>query len=293
MHLHARKARVTQVLVVLVALLPAGRAGGTEPTLERAESAFAALDYVQAIEIADAVLARGRNGPDAVRRAYALLGQANAVTGQDQQAKRSFRMLLALQPDFRLPPTTSPKVRKPLTEVLADWAGRPGLSVGHRTPQAAPHDQPLRLQVLVVEDPLTMVAAAAVSWKLPGGSSWSTLRAEGRKRDYTLLVPLPVEGARPGTLSYYVELLDENNNVLLRKGDPGSPLEVRLTGAAAPGPAAPGPSPPASTPWYKRWWVWTIAGVLVAGATTAAVVVTTRPDSTQIELGWEVKGAQQ
>jgi hypothetical protein len=34
------------------------------------------------------------------------------------------------------------------------------------------------------------------------------------------------------------------------------------------------PPPPAPQPWYSRWWVWTIAGVAVAGSVTAAVLAT-------------------
>jgi hypothetical protein len=34
------------------------------------------------------------------------------------------------------------------------------------------------------------------------------------------------------------------------------------------------PLPPPDSPWYKRWWVWTAAGVVVAGTVTAILVTT-------------------
>jgi hypothetical protein len=40
-------------------------------------------------------------------------------------------------------------------------------------------------------------------------------------------------------------------------------------------PPAPAP-PPARRRWYSRWWVWTIAGAVVAGSVTAAVLATRR-----------------
>ena len=43
------------------------------------------------------------------------------------------------------------------------------------------------------------------------------------------------------------------------------------------------PVPPAAsveTPLYKKWWLWTIVGVVVAGGVTAAAVVATRVDET-------------
>jgi hypothetical protein len=38
--------------------------------------------------------------------------------------------------------------------------------------------------------------------------------------------------------------------------------------------ALPPPPPPAAVRWYTRWWVWTAAGIVVAGAVTAAVLAT-------------------
>lgn len=45
-------------------------------------------------------------------------------------------------------------------------------------------------------------------------------------------------------------------------------------------PPPPPPPPPApATPWYKRWWVWTLVGVVVIGGTTAGIVAATRDGS--------------
>jgi hypothetical protein len=31
--------------------------------------------------------------------------------------------------------------------------------------------------------------------------------------------------------------------------------------------------------WFQKWWVWTIAGAVVAGGTTTAVILTQRPSA--------------
>jgi hypothetical protein len=36
------------------------------------------------------------------------------------------------------------------------------------------------------------------------------------------------------------------------------------------------PEPELRTPWYGKWWVWTVAGVVAAGAGTTAAVLATR-----------------
>jgi hypothetical protein len=44
--------------------------------------------------------------------------------------------------------------------------------------------------------------------------------------------------------------------------------------------APPPPPPRRRTPWYGRWWVWSIAGVVVAGSVTAAILAT-RPQTSE------------
>jgi hypothetical protein len=43
--------------------------------------------------------------------------------------------------------------------------------------------------------------------------------------------------------------------------------------------APPKPVQTPATPWYKKWWVWTLVGVVVIGGTTAGIVAATRDGS--------------
>lgn len=40
---------------------------------------------------------------------------------------------------------------------------------------------------------------------------------------------------------------------------------------------------PQRQPWYSRWWVWTIAGVVVAGAAVATALALTLPDESDLD----------
>lgn len=62
-------------------------------------------------------------------------------------------------------------------------------------------------------------------------------------------------------------------------------LEPSADEATPVAPIAPAPSAPAraDTPVYKRWWLWTIVGVVVAGAATGTAIALTRDRSTRYE----------
>ena len=60
--------------------------------------------------------------------------------------------------------------------------------------------------------------------------------------------------------------------------------QVGVPGAALPRHTAP-PKRAVATPWYRRWWVWTLAGVVVVGATvTTTVLLTREPEQRPWEL---------
>jgi hypothetical protein len=275
----------TCLLVFALSIVLSGTAAA-EPTLLRAEQEYGALDYAKAAATAHAVLDRGGNDLAMLRRIYALLGQSLAITGATEEAKRFFQQLLALQPDYKLPSGASPKIRAPLAAVLADWAGRPGLTAAHRPPAGVSDNDPLVLKVTVIEDPLKMVHAARVTYQLPGKKTSSSVKVEGRGPDLVAAIPLPALNVQPGELSYRMELLDRSGNILFSKGTPAAPLTVVVTARTAG--AAPAGAEAAGTPWYKRWWVWTIAGAVVAGAATAVVVTSATPDASKVALEWEV-----
>jgi tetratricopeptide (TPR) repeat protein len=67
---------------------------------------------------------------------------------------------------------------------------------------------------------------------------------------------------------------------------PPAPVEPPAPApATAPAPAEPAPSaaltatapPPAHTPVYKKWWLWTVVGVVVAGAVVGGALAATLP----------------
>lgn len=95
---------------------------------------------------------------------------------------------------------------------------------------------------------------------------------------------LPSEEVREPGLEYYIQAIDSAGNIA-RQGFPFSPLEVIVSAASPEGQQEDfterifpeqergvGLKTEETTakPWYKKWWVWTIAGAVAIGAAAAA-----------------------
>lgn len=108
-----------------------------------------------------------------------------------------------------------------------------------------------------------------------------TMMAHAGENVYRATLPAELIGG--GGLEYYLEAKDGSGNTA-RRGAAATPLII-VAGTPGPAPpaqvetddAAPQPTDGLRTEagaseqsWYQKWWVWTLAGVVVAGVAAAA-----------------------
>ena len=226
------------------------------------------LEHLAAFETAEAIAALNdakRQGPyrhaDHVRL-YEALGTAQAYAGNNVLANEAFDQLLILSPGHAISYTLSPKVTF-LFERARRRAGEP--------PQLLiswPRDQ-------VVSDPTAIeidssrastMRHARLHYRRKGDQSWFwadyELPAPG---DFAtaVLPPLDADATSPQVMQMFAVGFDAAGNEVGRWGHPLRPRELSLRY-----------DPP--SPWYERWWVWTIAGVVIATGTGIAVFAATR-----------------
>ena len=114
-------------------------------------------------------------------------------------------------------------------------------------------------------------------YRVKGESSYFRITMRSKGGGFYSAV-IPKEYASESGVEYYIQASDQTGNVALR-GFAGEPLLM----AVAPVPSAPvvetpkGKEEPLFTtgepilkPWYKKWWVWTIAVAIAGGAAAAA-----------------------
>ncbi len=254
---------------------PAAPAVDPYATLNPAELLAAArlkladLEYEEVARLAGRLLERPDLTDEQRGETCWLQANALAVMGDMLGAEKSLRLLLQLQPDFSLPPDTTPKVVAVLSKVQLEeraireqrqqalratlvatlaLEGGPGRAVG---------GAPLAFD-FTVTDPQGAARAVRIHFRRPGDPGFSSLALSAAPDGaWTGAIPgeaLVNDGGM--TLNYYVQVLDAAGEPLLERGAAAAPLSLEV----APGRIV------AATPFYRSVWFWSA----VAGVTAAA-----------------------
>jgi hypothetical protein len=231
-----------------------------DDSLAQARKAVAESDYVAARPALTAALDAGGRGPDELAEIYRLTGIVAAALGDARAAGDAFTHLLVLAPKATLPDGTSPKITRPF-----DAAARYVASHGMLEVKLETRAGPPAITLVVVSDPLNMVATAHVVFTVDGGAERSQDAEVGSDRTE---VTLPA-GRR---IDARIAALDVHGNHLVDIGSRDVPVVI-VGEPPPPVVVVPAPPPPplvvraAPRPVYARWWPYAAAGALALGAT--------------------------
>lgn len=227
--------------------------------LAQARQAVDQSDYVSARPALVAALRAGGHGPDEVAEIYRLTGIVEAALGDAKAATEAFTRLLALSPKAALPAGTSPKIKRPFDAAARFIADHAALEVKSETSARPP-----AITLVVVSDPLSMIAQARAVFVVDGGPE-VTRDAEVTERTE---IALP-NGHRIDTR---LAALDSYGNRLAEIGSKAVPIVIV---GDAPPPAVAAPAPvvrapvavhAAPRPLYLRWWPYAAATAVFSGA---------------------------
>jgi len=231
-------------------------------SLADARKAVDGSDYPTAEPLLQAALEEGHAGPAELAEIYKLTGIVEAALGNTASAQAAFSRWLALEPKGALPAGTSPKLMRPFTVAQDQAKKRGALEV-----KAETNDNPPAVTLVVVSDPMKMVAGAKVHFSVDRGRE-QTLAADGTRR-------VTIELGNGKRIDLRVVAVDEHGNRLAELGSKDVPIVITKDDKVVVDrrdrdmlrkrpQATPAPSEP--RPWYFQWWTWGIA----AGVTTLA-----------------------
>jgi hypothetical protein len=256
-------------LAVLALALIEGTARADD-ALARARRAVATSDYVAARTELAAARDAGDHSPDDTAAIYRLTGIVEAALGNSDAATTAFIQLLALTPGATMSAGTSPKIRQPFDDAVRFLAGRAPLQVRTETRAAPP-----AISLIVVSDPVGMVARVRVVYAIDRGAERITDARASRRTD----IALPAGGridARVIALDTYgnrlVELGSKDAPITILGASPARPVPGDVTALTAVSSSAMAPrdasiTARAARPIYLRWWPYAVATGVSAGVT--------------------------
>jgi hypothetical protein len=291
-----------RLFVLFGMIVPALAWAGGE--FDDATQLFRKQEYGKVQQTAERVLKSAEAGPKELVEAYRWQGLALAAQGKTAEAVQAFRRLLAIEPGYKLPKGTSPKLTAPFFQAAGMARDSGGILLLHQPPEAGKSLGGQVLEVAVKTDPLGMIKTMRLRYWTAGGAPELVVQPINGPGKVGFQLPLGFDAKEA---SYSFEALNEAGGVLAQAGGAGNVfhLQVKTEAVAAPpwvAPAGGGTTPPAklnldqpvskqpepvatttdndsgekkssrATPWYKTWWFWTVVGVAVAGAAAGTTV---------------------
>lgn len=228
-------------------------AGDAPKQLDTGAQAIASQD-IDAIKLAvDAAEKAGPLDYASNVRLWEERGIGLAYGDDDPGAKTAFDMMLALDPGHVLSYRLSPKATLVFEEVRKAPQPAPAVDVNWQRGQKV--GDPLPIDIEVVSDRKKFLDHATLFVR-ERGDRWHAADLTLTK-DKTIVLPA-IHADKPVSLELYLRAYDAHDNEVLTWADAQHPRELPLRY-----------EPP--TPWYRKWWVWAIAGSAVALGTGITV----------------------
>jgi hypothetical protein len=241
-------------------------AAGGRTSLEQAAKALADFRAEEAIAALERAKQEGPYERQDYIRLYELLGIAYGYLDKNEDALRAFDMLLALDAGRAISYTLSPKVTFLFEQARSKAAERPPPAIDLGWPLGLLVDEPIPIDIEVLSDPLTFLRKARIFTRVKGSPEYRAADVSLPVSGQHLQVEIPPQAAGstgPELVDIYLVATDDRGNEVYQWGAPNRPREIPLRWA-----------PP--DPWYGKWWIWAIAGTVVAAGASAAVFAATR-----------------
>jgi hypothetical protein len=266
-------ASLTLSLTVVCAAPPA--AAEASDAIDRARELFRSFEYDEAVEVLEDVVTDPTGTAVSRVQAYELIGAIRVLQNRQEPAREAFSRLLALDPGHQIDdPDIPPRVTK-LFRAVHDGGVEPAApALDLRVPPDPPADERLDLEVVASGD-AEGVATIVVFARRAASESFEPHEARREGDAYVVAV----EPLGEATLEVYVEARAPSGHVLARLATADEPRTIEAEAPRAEAP--PEVVEPATRPWYRRWWVWTIVGAVVAGGAVTGIVLGTRPEEHQ------------
>lgn len=251
---------------------PPSAAASTGNLLQTGRNLFEDQRYEESIQTLSAALLRPNTPKKDRVEIYRLLAYNYIVLSHRDEAEAAVRGLYALDPEFALGSSESPRFKEFFAEVKKKWEadGKPGLvteeapapkpvSIKHSSPAQQEQGQEIKLTG-ELDDPGTRTGSVILHYRT--GSQGKFEKVEARVSDTRFRTTIPGAAVKPPLVEYYLEALDSKGLPIAARGDALAPLRIAV------------PAPAEGGGLFSSPWFWTGTGAVIVGGVVAAFVLT-------------------
>ncbi len=195
--------------------------------LQEGVNAYESVDFQKAAESLNRALVMGIQKKEQLAQAFQYLAFAYAALGNTEESKKIYIELLALNPDFKLPLTASPRLREPLLVARKTLAAQDHTppEIILQTVDAVIFNMPLTIKVKAIDG--SGIDRVDLYYRSPAQNTYESLPMQF-EADQLYRAFIPVEKVDPPGIQYYIEAFDANGNGPSRQGSETSPLYIEV-----------------------------------------------------------------
>ncbi|MBW1811201.1 MAG: tetratricopeptide repeat protein, partial [Deltaproteobacteria bacterium] len=207
-----------KILIIILLLVPTTLWAANN--LAKAKKLTAQMKYMQALWDINQVLKSSKSGPDQLAEAYELKGMCMAALGKPKASITAYRHLLAINPNHKLSPKVSPKLKQPFERALELSQGKKPIVLAHQVPEPAEKLGGMEIKVSIDANPFKMIKRVRLRYKAGKGKERQIVRKVKRTGQMAFKLPAKIKASG---LSYYFEALNKRGGVVKRLGSQSAP----------------------------------------------------------------------
>jgi ribosomal protein S28E/S33 len=206
--------------------------------ITRGRNLFDDQQYEESTQTLSAALLRPNNTKEQKIEIYRLLAYNYITMNRKDEAESAVRGLLAIDPEYSLPPSESPRFRDFFTNAKTKWEadGKPGLvqeqaappapvTMAHNSPSQVDKGTDIPLSV-VLTDPQHRAGSVKLLYRTGSKGKFAAIDVsiiDGKGK-----ATIPGSAVKPPLVEYYFEAYDTGSLPIASRGDASAPLRVAV-----------------------------------------------------------------
>ncbi len=244
--------------------------------LKTVSTAMASFDLDKAVPVLNRLRKLSPHRHNTLVTIYEQLGIAAAWKHRPAEAVELFDQLLALSPGHVLSYHLTTRVTRSFSKARTKARKRGAPTLNVTWPRKLKTTTPVPVALKVVADPRGFLNRAAIYVRRKGADKFQRVDVRLPKVGGSRRVVLPaLSSKKPETLQLFVTAFDRRGNEVLKWWSAERPREIDLDYRKP-------------QRWYRKWWVWAIAGGVVATGTGTAVYLIGREPPDTVDGGLDI-----